>query len=199
LGHSYIHNENELLFQLQNGNEEAFSQLFTQYRATVYNVSFKFLKSSVLAEEVVQDVFLKIWLKRNEMSAIRDFKAYLFIMARNFIFDRMRKMAYETAAQAELKKAPFYIDDTEHLVRHHQCEQLLKEAVELLPPQQKQVYYLAKVEGLSHEKIAEKMQISRLTVKAHMARALHNIRRYLDGRLNNFPLLPLLIGVLSSV
>jgi RNA polymerase sigma-70 factor (ECF subfamily) len=199
LGYSYIHNESELLFQLKNGDQGAFSQLFHHYRHVVYNVAYRFLKSSVLAEEIVQDVFLKIWLKRNEMDAVKDFNAYLFIMARNFIFDRIKKISYETTAKTALKNEPFYVDDTEHLVRYHQCQQLLKEAVDLLPPQQKQVYHLAKVEGQSHEKIAEKMLLSKLTVKAHMAKALQSIRHYLDGRLNIFPLLPLLLGILSFI
>jgi RNA polymerase sigma-70 factor (family 1) len=195
--HSYLHNEDVLLSGLEKGSEEAFSQLYNHYRATIYDVGYRFLKSSALAEEIVQDVFLKIWLKRSEMGAVRDFNAYLFIMARNFIFDRIKKMAYETAAQNEWKNEPFFSDDTEHLVRHHQCQQLLKQALELLPPQQKKVYQLAKVEGLSHDKIARQMNLSRLTVKTHMAKALQNIRRYLDAHLNNFPLLPLLAGLLS--
>ena len=194
LGHSYIHNEDELLFQLKNGDQEAFSRLFNHYRPVVYNVAYKFLKSPVLAEEIVQDVFLKIWLKRNEMDAIKDFNAYLFIMARNFVFDRIKKMSYETEARSVLKTETFFIDDTEYLVRQHECQQLLKEAIELLPPQQKSVYNLAKVEGLSQERIAEQMKLSKLTVKKHMAMALQAIRKYLDTRLYHIPLLPLLIS-----
>jgi RNA polymerase sigma-70 factor (ECF subfamily) len=190
--HSSLHNEVELLNRLQTGNEEAFSQLFNHYRPVVYNVAYKFLKSPVLAEEIVQDVFLKIWLKRNEMCAIKNFNAYLFIMARNFIFDRIKKMSYELEAKSALKTETFFIDDTEYLVRQHECQQLLKEAVDLLPQQQQLVYTLAKVEGLSHEAIAEKMQISKLTVKKHMAMALQAIRNYLDTRLYDILLVPLM-------
>jgi len=187
------YNDHELLKQLAAGNEKAFAQLFNNCRATIYSVAFKFLKSPVLAEEIVQDVFLKVWLKRNEMNGIKDINAYLFVMARNCIFDRIKKMAYETAAQKALKDEPFFIDDTEHLVRQHQCQQLLKQAIELLPPQQKQVYHLAKEDGLSHEKIAEQMRLSKLTVKTHMAKALLSIRKYLNAHLNMLPVLSLLI------
>jgi RNA polymerase sigma-70 factor (family 1) len=190
--HSALHNEVHLLSRLQTGNEEAFSQIFNHYRPVVYNVAYKFLKSPVLSEEIVQDVFLKIWLKRNEMGSIKDFKSYLFIMTRNFIFDRIKKMSYETEAKSALNGETFFIDDTEYLVRHHECQQLLKEAIELLPPQQRTIYNLAKVEGLSQEAIAERMQLSKLTVKKHMAMALKAIRKYLDTRLYYFPLLPLL-------
>ena len=190
------YNEHELLVQLNAGNEKAFAQLFNNSRATIYSVALKFLKSPALAEEIVQDVFLKVWLKRSELPVIKDINAYLFVMARNFIFDRIKKMAYETAAQTALKEEPFYIDDTEHLVRQHQCQQLLQQAIELLPPQQKQVYHLAKDGGLSHEKIAEKMKLSKLTVKTHMAKALQSIRKYLNAHLNMLSLLPLLANTL---
>jgi RNA polymerase sigma-70 factor (ECF subfamily) len=194
--HQFLHNESQLLSQLKEGDEQAFAKLFNHYKLNIYNVALKFLKSNVLAEEIVQDVFLKVWLKRNEMGDIKDFNAYLFIMARNFIFDRIKKMAYEVTAQTNLKDEPFFVDDTEYLVRHHECEQLLQQAIELLPLQQKEVYHLAKVEGLSHHDISEKMQLSKLTVKKHMATALKAIRRYLNARLNIFTLLTLLTAIL---
>ena len=192
MNHFDTYNEYELLEQLKGGNEKAFTQLFDHFRGTVYGVALKFLKSRVLAEEIVQDVFMKLWLKRGELGTVKQLDAYLFVMARNFIFDRIKKMAYESAGQASLSKNESSADDTEYLVRQHQCQQLLLEAIELLPPQQKQVYNLAKTEGLSHEMIAEKMNISKHTVKKHMAMALQAIRKYLNSRLHHFPLLPLL-------
>lgn len=196
MSHLDIYNEQELLEQLKTGSEDAFTRLFDNYRGTVYGVALKFLKSPVLAEEIVQDVFLKLWLKRGEMVAVKQLDAYLFVMARNFIFDRIKKMSYETTAQTSLTKPEPSVDDTEHLVRQHQCEQLLQQAIELLPAQQKQVYYYAKVNGLSHEMIAEKMQLSKHTVKKHMAMALQTIKKYLDGRLNYFPWMPLMLSTL---
>jgi RNA polymerase sigma-70 factor (family 1) len=194
LNHFDTYNEYELLQQLKAGSEKAFTQLFDHFRGTVYAVAFKFLKSKVLAEETVQDVFLKLWLKRGELDAVKQLDAYLFVMARNFIFDRIKKMSYETVAQAALLNRESSTDDTEYLVRQHQCQQLLLEAIERLPPQQKQVYNFAKADGLSHEMIAEKMQLSKHTVKKHMAMALQAIRKYLDTRLHHFPWMLLLTG-----
>jgi RNA polymerase sigma-70 factor (family 1) len=190
------YNESDLLEQLKAGNEKAFTQLFDHFRGTVYGVAFKFLRSPVLAEEIVQDVFMKLWLKRGELDAVKRLDAYLFVMARNFIFDRIKKMSYENTAQASLPENVPSADDTEYLIRQHQCQQFLLEAIELLPPQQKQVYHLARVEGLSHEMIAAKMQLSKHTVKKHMAMALQTIRKYLDIHLYHFPLLPLTIAFL---
>ncbi|CAN5652054.1 RNA polymerase sigma-70 factor [soil metagenome] len=181
-----LHNEKEILQWLKKGDEQAFTNLYNFYRHPVYEVALRFLKSSQQAEEIVQDVFMKVWLKHNEMGLIEDFRAYVFVMARNLIFDRIKRQTHETTVKNHWQSNNFFVDDTEHLVRHHQCEQTLQDAINLLPPQQKEVYQLAKVQGLSHDSIAKKMKISRLTVKTHMAKALKSIRSYLHVHLNTF-------------
>lgn len=103
-------------------------------------------------------------------------------------------MAYETEMQIPLKKQPFSVDDSEYLIRQHQCQKILEKAISLLPPQQRQVYTLSKIEGLSHESIAAEMQLSKLTVKTHMARALQFIRKYLNAHLHNLLVLSILFA-----
>jgi RNA polymerase sigma-70 factor (ECF subfamily) len=196
LNHYDSYNEYDLQCQLAAGSEYAFTRLFDHYRGTIYSVGLKFLKSPVLAEEIVQDVFLKVWHKREEMASVKRLDAYLFIMARNFIFDRIKKMSYEAVDEISALELHSSTDDTEYLVRQHQCQQLLQQAIDMLPSQQRQVYQFAKQDGLSHEMIAEKMQLSRLTVKKHMAMALQSIRKHLESHLHYLPLLPLLISVM---
>ena len=196
LNYSDSYNEYELLRQLGAGSEYAFTRLFDHYRGTIYGVALKFLKSPVLAEEIVQDVFLKVWHKREKMAEVKNLDAYLFIMARNFIFDRIKKMSYEAADEISIVMEQSSADDTEYLVRQHQCQQLLQQAIDMLPAQQRQVYQFAKQDGLTHEMIAEKMQLSKHTVKKHMAMALQSIRRHLESHLHYLPLLPLIIGAL---
>ena len=151
------YDEYELLQHLKQGSEFAFTQIFNRYRSRIYSVALTYLKSSALAEEIVQDVFLKIWLKRTELEHILRFDAYLITMAKNLVFDRLKKIAYEVDAQTILKEQDHFINDAEYRVREHQCRQLVEEAMNLLPPQQKIIYHLARTEGLSHEQIAEKM------------------------------------------
>lgn len=146
-----------------------------------------------MAKEVVQDVFLKLWLKRTDISSVDRFDAYLFIMARNFIFDRFKKMSYEADMHSAFGKQPYSVNDSEYLVRQHECQELLQRAISLLPPQQKQVYQLSKVEGLSHDTIAAEMHLSKLTVKTHMAKALQFIKKYLNTHLHDLLLIPFLL------
>lgn len=165
---------------LAEGSEYAFTQVFDRYRGKVYSVAWHFLKSATLAEEIVQDVFMKIWLKRLDLAELKNTENYLFILTRNLIFDRMKAQSYEAAAQKDLPLPPAFVDDSDHSLRHHQCEELLLDAVNRLPQRQKEVYHMAKVEGLSHEAIAGELQVSRLTVKKHMAEALKFIRKYIS-------------------
>lgn len=190
-----LHDEKLLLDSLKEGDQQAFTDLYNYYSHPVYDIALTFLKSSSLSEEIVQDVFMKIWVKRSEMGMVKDFRAYIFVMARNLIFDRIKRQAHETSAKIYLDSQQFFVDDTEHLVRHHQCQQTLHEAINLLPPQQKQVYQLARVQGLSQDTIAEKMQISRLTVKTHMAKALKSIRTYIRIHLNCLSILMVPVSI----
>ncbi len=174
-----IYDEHRVLQLLAEGSEYAFTQIFDHYRGNVYTTSLKFLKSPVLAEETVQDVFLKIWLKRQMMSGIQNFESYLFVITRNLIFDRIKKIAHDARLEKELAKSNPIINDTDHRVQSNHYQQILNKALDLLPPQQKQVYILSKVEGLSRDEIARQMQISPLTVKKHLSLALESIRKHL--------------------
>lgn len=184
----------ELLAQ---GNASAFARVFHHYRGRIFYTALKFLKSRELAEEVVQEVFLKVWIKRGDMVKVINFEGYLFTMARNLIFDGIKAIAQEASAKKELAHNPRHVNGTDDLVSETQYEALLHKAVNELPPQQKQIFRLARVEGLSHQAIATQLQISRLTVKTHMAKALQTIRQSIHHHITTFVLLSLLPEILN--
>ncbi|SEW54232.1 RNA polymerase sigma factor [Chitinophaga arvensicola] len=186
------YDENRMLELLAKGSEYAFTELFSRYRTKVYSVAFRFLRSQAAAEEVVQDVFLKCWLKREALTEVKNLDAYLKTVTRNLVLNRFRKLANEAAAQQELSRRDIMVNDTDHLILDHQYQEIIQAALGQLPPQQREVYRLAKEEGLSHEAIAARMQISTVTVKSHMARALQSIRRYLNGSISILLLMTLL-------
>jgi RNA polymerase sigma factor (sigma-70 family) len=178
-----LHNEKRLLNLLSQGNEHAFTQLYSVHKNKVYSDALLITKSQILAEEIVQDVFLKLWLKRTEMADINNLESFLHTVSRNLIFDYLKKISY----QVELKENIEYnfnpVIGADFLVRQHQCQLMLAEAFNKLHPQQKIVYQLAKIEGLSHEIIAQKLKLSKLTVKKHMANSLRFIRQHLNKHL----------------
>jgi len=178
------YDENTMLELLSKGSEYAFTELFSRYRTKVYSVAFRFLRSQAAAEEVVQDVFLKCWLKRETLPGVKNLDAYLKVVTRNLVLNRFRKLANEAAAQEELGRREIMVNDTDHRIQEHQYQAIIQAALGQLSPQQREVYRLAKEEGLSHEAIATRMHISAVTVKSHMARALQSIRRYLNGSIS---------------
>ena len=188
--------EKKVLELLAQGSEYAFTQLFDRYRAWIFSVALRFLKSRELAEEVVQEVFLKVWRRREEMVRILHFEGYLFTMTRNQVFDGIKVIAEETTARREFAHSIQHVNGTDHPLIEKQYEELLQEAVNQLPPQQKQIFRLVKIEGLSHQAIAEQLHISRLTVKTHMAKALQTIRHNLQHHITTFTLLPLILRIL---
>jgi RNA polymerase sigma-70 factor (family 1) len=178
-----INDEKKLIQLLAESDQEAFTEIFDYYRDKIFCRTLRFLKSQVLAEEIVQDVFLKIWLKRSELQHVQSLHAYISSMANNLIIDRLKNLSYETTARNELSKRQRYIEDTDYLLRQHEYQQLIQDAINLLPARQKQVYELAKTAGMNQQSIAEMMHLSRLTVKKHMAKALQFIRRYINSHL----------------
>jgi RNA polymerase sigma-70 factor (family 1) len=188
------YNESELLLQIANGNEKAFRRVFDHYWKHIWSIAFDLTKSPVVAEEIVQDVFMKIWLKRDQLPSVSKFDAYLFIVARNHIYNTLRK---KTAEQPFVKHLEQHFLETSALPEQElllkETSLLINKAVEQLPGQQRSVFELSRQEGLDHTTIAEKLNISKLTVKSHLNKALHFIRRYLQTHSDALLLLACLI------
>ena len=161
-----------MLCRIAEGDEAAFSELFYAYHQRLGAYVYRLTESRPATQEIVQDVFVKIWVKRSGLADIVNFDAYLFTAARNHVFNYIRNMARERSRQAALEVEPAVAVETPEEDYHL----MLDEAVAQLPQQQQRVYRLHKQEGLSHAEIAERMQLSVETVKKHMSLALRAIR-----------------------
>lgn len=162
------------------GDERAFRQLFEQYSSTVYSFSLKLTRSADQAEEIVQDVFLKLWVRRATLVQIENFNAWLFTVTRHQALNILRQKAIEGRAKLVLQQhSPQTHCDTEETVVLRDYQQLLDRAIRRLPPQQQLVYSLCRRDGLPYDEVAARLNISRLTVKTHMQQALRTIRSQL--------------------
>lgn len=176
------YNETELLQLTAEGNEKAFRQLFHQHWDNIYGVSLMLTKSEAIAEDMVQEIFLKLWMKRDQLPLVNDFENFLFIIARNHIFDALRKKSREDNFARQLfeyfKQSP---DSPEQKLLYKESGNLVQQAVSNLPEQQRIVYQLARDKGMKQDEIAEQLGISRNTVRNHMARALQALREFLQS------------------
>ncbi|MBF4484917.1 RNA polymerase sigma-70 factor [Flavobacterium sp. CSZ] len=178
--------QSKLLYELSQGNELAFTKLYNEYKNVVFSTALKITKSRILAEEVVQDVFLKIWQNHENLAEITNIENYLFIISRNHIFDMIKKIARDTSIVVETNYKSTSTNDTEDAIKDDQYNIILNQIVDQLPPQQQKIYKMAKWDGLSHQKIGEDLGISTETVKKHMAQALKFVRTKISPYMNMF-------------
>jgi RNA polymerase sigma-70 factor (family 1) len=177
LAHHTLHNELETIRLVTQGDEKAFAILFYHYKDKLYTYALRLTDEAELAEEMVQDVFLKIWINRAELKKIDSIDAYLFTIIRNQSYNAIKKRAHEAVILKELSfNMTEMQNSTEETVIVNNYQTLLQKVVSQLPPQQKLIYDLSRSQGLKHEEIAQQLQISKNTVKVHLVKALHTIR-----------------------
>lgn len=186
--------EKECLELIANGDELSFRAMYDRYRNKIYGIAFKLSRSTVVAEEIVQNVFLKIWVNRATLIQINNFEGYLFIVTRNEVYSTLTHIARDHKALSEWgKRQPVVENDAENRIMDKVYRGMLQKAIEQLPGQQKKVYDLMKVRGLKREEVANILEVSPETVKTHLSLAMKNIRNYCLMRLQ------LLIGLLIGL
>ena len=182
--------ETTLISLLRKDSEHAFQLLFEHFHNLVYKVAMLYVKSPDLAEDIVQDVFMKVWFQRKNLPDVFSFESWLFILARNFTLNSLKKMAHESKARSKFTEGYSLVEDTaDYRIRISQYNTLMQQAINNLPVQQQKVYRLAKEQGLSYEAIGQELSLSPLTVKTHMARALAAIRCFLQKHDKEFIIL----------
>ncbi|MES2277118.1 MAG: RNA polymerase sigma-70 factor [Bacteroidota bacterium] len=173
--------EQELLQLVATGDQRAFGILFEQRQQFIFNIAYKLTRSRTHAKEVVQDVFLKIWNRREELPEIDNFGAYINRMARNQSIDALRVVAREALRTIELQEEHLEKGDiqTEENLQFQETGRIVQLALEGLSPQQRKVYQLCHEQGLKYEEAAAELGLSTGTVHSHMKLALKNIRSYI--------------------
>ncbi len=169
-----------LFHQLAEGDHTAFTELFYYYNARLYPFVLKKVKQPAIAEELVQDIFLKLWTNREGMAGMDNPEGYLYRMAANRVLDYFKKMAREaklTVQAGEVKSENTILS----AIDLRQVEQAVADAVRRLPGQRQRIYQLRE-QGLSYAEIAEMLGLSANTVKNQLVEASRFIRHYLRQR-----------------
>jgi RNA polymerase sigma-70 factor (ECF subfamily) len=174
----YLLDENALLRLIAGGDQKAFTRLVDLYWNKVYSHALAYIKSSPLAEEITQDVFLKIWKKKEALIDVVDFNNFLFVLGKNQIVSLLRKKLHNVIAADPLEAAEELLVPDKQL-EYKQIHSKLMEAIDQLPPTRRVVFKLSKLDGLTYDEIATQLNISKNTVKEHMVLALSFLRTYL--------------------
>jgi RNA polymerase sigma factor (sigma-70 family) len=192
-------NDAKALKLLARGNELAFTHIFNKYSDEVFSRAFYFLKSEAAAQEVVQEIFMKLWVKKEAFSSIGKFDGYLMIMTKNLImekFDEQSRQAVRFQEFAVEYRRTLTFSNADAI---EQYDKVLA-AAEDLPPQTKQILYLTMVDGLRHKTIAAKLGLSVLTVKTQLQRAKKMLREkfLIDIASSLFPVFSALSAAVSA-
>jgi RNA polymerase sigma-70 factor (ECF subfamily) len=165
--------DSDLAGKIKNGEKNAYQELFERYAPRIYQFSLTYLKNQADAEELVQDVFLKIWEKRDTLDQSKNIKAFIFKVAVNTIYDFIRHKNIENAFSDFIKSnAETGSNNTWHSVIFDEMQKNLQNLVAQLPEQQQKILQLSKEDGLSNEEIAAKLNLSKRTVENHLYRAV---------------------------
>ncbi|WEK35165.1 MAG: sigma-70 family RNA polymerase sigma factor [Candidatus Pseudobacter hemicellulosilyticus] len=178
--------EKELLLRIAGGDEQAFGWLHAKYWNEFYSLGIAFLKSAEWAEDVVQEVFIKIWQKRALLPAVEKLEPYLFVVLRNSLISALRTYKRQERDIADYLRAAGQDADNRGLALEvSDTRQLIKEALELLSPQQQLIFRLSREEGLPHQEIADRVGLSPKTVSNTITISLSHIRQYLYRKGNH--------------
>lgn len=189
--------DKELYHRLKTGDERAFKDLFRKYYSAMCTFAFQFLKDSELAEETAQDMFVKIWEKRETLNIDTSVKHYFFRSVRNHCLNQIQHekikkkyagMVLENSHQ-EINPELFYIEVD--------LIQRIEKSIESMPPKRQEIFRLSREQGLKYKEIADTLKISVKTVEAQMGLAL----KYLREELKDFSghLMTLLVIFKKSV
>lgn len=169
--------EKDLILSLKSGDENAFTTLYKIYWSKVYNFSCLYLTSTVEAEEVVQEVFIKLWEARIFLKEEENLKNFLFIITRNLIFNQFRKSFNENAYKMTILKSATEEYHMEDEMIAADLKEHIQKLISELTPRQKEIFQMSREEHLSYKEIAVRLSISEKTVERHINDALKFLRK----------------------
>lgn len=177
--------------QVAAGEPQAFEQLLQQFHAIVYRAAYRLLADEWLAEDIVQEVFLKVWLRRTTLAEISHFSAWLKKVTENQLYDhlRKRKLIIERPDSWQVMLNLPAAEEEGQTGEENHFQELLQQAVSRLPDRQRRVFELIKKEGYSREEAARELAVSPETIKTNLEYAIRSIRAFCLDKLDNTSIL----------
>jgi RNA polymerase sigma-70 factor, ECF subfamily len=173
----------DILNNLRSGDKKALDELFYFYNKRIYLFCLNYFHNKEESEEIVQEVFLKIWLNRKSIICNDSFESYIFTLAKNLIANNIKKKVYYKAYQDyKYNVVDGKSNSTENEVIYNELELIYNKALQVLPEKRKQIFLLSRKEGLSYKQIAERLNISIKTVETQMQLALNHFKEILRSK-----------------
>lgn len=183
-------NEADLILSLKKGSEKAFDSIYQIYAKRLYAYSLQFTKSPEESEEIVHDVFVKLWTDREKIRQEETLRSLLFIMTKNYLINAFRAKINQPAYEEYINyKGALFVNDTDHQLEYEDLVRKIRKAMESLSVTQQKVITLSKMEHLSNKEIAAKIALSEQTVKNQLSAGLKILKQKLGDSYLLFVLL----------
>lgn len=174
------YDEQELLFLLRTGDKTAFTKIYDQYSKKLFLNIYSLVKIQEIAEEILQEIFVLIWEKRETIIINQSFKAYLFRIAENKVIDFFRKLKRDKILFERVKEISSAVyTHVEESILSSESSSVFRKAIESLPPQRRQIFCMCKMEGKSYNEVSHLLGISTSTINDHIVKATRTVRECL--------------------
>jgi RNA polymerase sigma-70 factor (ECF subfamily) len=172
--------ERHLLLALQQGEEKAFRMIYNEYALKLFSVAYNSTKSAAVAEEIVQEVFVSLWINRKALVITSSIKGYLLGAIRNKAFDYLDKQIVRNRYKNNVIKTGTTSDNsTEETIEFDDLNVAIKKEIQTLPKTTRHIFILSRFKGFSNSEIAEEYEVSVKAVEYHLTKALKHLRVYL--------------------
>lgn len=177
-----VQETNEWMVQIAAGSQSAFKLLYNNYKEQVYHTANRVLQSQEMAMDALQEIFIKIWMNREQLPELENFPAWLNRVTRNHLYDKLRTQASNISSLNFIQEEGWesYADATYTEAEFKELLLLVEQAQQQLSPQQQKVFNLSRLQGLKHKEIASEMGLSVETVKKYIMDALQKMRIFLQ-------------------
>lgn len=180
--------EQDLLLRLREGDHGAFEQLYRQHSAQLLAKLDRKMAHASESEDILQELFIKIWERRDQIDADKPFAGYLYRIGERMVTDHYRQVGRIRDVHQHLQqRSTEWVTTTEDQLAHEETQRLIQTAIAQLPPQQQRVFSLCKLEGKTHKEAAEILQVSPETVHSHLTKAVKNIKSHFQEGTHPLP------------
>ena len=180
INHTPTYNEDELFRMLLAGKEEAFDAIYERYALPLLNAAYKRLQSKEEAKEVVQEVFIGLFLKKDAIRHAGNLSGYLFTALRNKVLDIIKTDLLHASHHQQMRLLQSPHTEIDHQLEQKELELSVRKAIAQLPDKCREAFLLSRYEGLSYKEIAGILKVSVNTVEKHVGKALRLLRLQLN-------------------
>lgn len=171
--------EREIISGLKESSIAAYRQLFMEFWSVIRRFLSKMLNDNILAEDIAQNIFMKVWLNREKLDENKSIKTYLYVLAKNEAINHIKRES-RSISLSDAVYVPL-TSETQETLDFRELDGIIRRRIALMPSQRRMIFEMSRRENLSNKEIAEKLNISVRTVEKHIELALKDLKNVVSS------------------